>query len=61
MKFIGDRVRSVPSISSWIKTIQGFQQISKKLHGLGLRSLLLRNFNQDPLENFFGAIRAHRQ
>lgn len=61
MKFIGERVRLVPSISSWIKTIQAFQQISKTLHGLGLRSLLLRNFNQDPLENFFGAIRAHGQ
>nr|XP_049704773.1 uncharacterized protein LOC126056285 [Helicoverpa armigera] len=61
MKFIGDRARLVPSISSWIKTIQSFQQITKRLHGLGLRSILLRNFNQDPLENFFGAIRAHGQ
>lgn len=61
MKFLGRRAVVVPSISSWIKTIKVFQQITKKLHGLGLKSLLLRNFNQDPLENFFGAIRAHGQ
>ena len=59
MRFIGQRVGIVPSLTSWIKTIEAFQQITKKLHNLGVRSLLLRNFNQDPLENFFGAIRAH--
>lgn len=61
MRFVNGRGRGavVPSISSWIKTIEAFQQITKKLNSLGLNSLLLRNFNQDPLENFFGAIRAH--
>lgn len=28
-------------------------------HKLGHKSILLRHLNQDPLENFFGAIRAH--
>lgn len=50
---------SVPSIQSWIKTIEGFQNIVNYLHSLGMTSLLLRHFNQDSLENFFGAIRAH--
>lgn len=63
MKFISAQAKPkvVPSITSWIKTLQAFQQITKKLHSLGLRSVLLRNFNQDPLENFFGSIRAHGQ
>lgn len=61
MKFISGRAGIVLTITSWIKTIKAFQQITKKLHNLGLKSLLLRNFNQDPLENFFGAIRAHIQ
>ncbi|XP_063824571.1 uncharacterized protein LOC135077445 isoform X1 [Ostrinia nubilalis] len=60
MQFVGGaRSGVVPSLRSWIKTIEAFQQITKKLHSIGLKSLLLRNFNQDPLENFFGAIRAH--
>lgn len=29
------------------------------LHDNGIRSILLRNFNQDSLENFYGAMRAH--
>jgi hypothetical protein len=49
----------VPSITSWVKTIQAFEEVTRYLHSLGLNSLLLRHWNQDPLENFFGAIRAH--
>nr|XP_034838846.1 uncharacterized protein LOC117994979 [Maniola hyperantus] len=52
------RKASVPSISSWIKTIEGFQLLINHLKSLNVTSLLLRHFNQDPLENFFGAIRA---
>lgn len=38
--------------------ILGFQNICKVMEEKGVRSLLLRNFNQDPIENFFGAIRS---
>ncbi|RVE52891.1 hypothetical protein evm_002548 [Chilo suppressalis] len=51
----------VPSLSNWIHTIEGIQQIVKYFKEKGITSLLLRNFNQDPLEIFFGAIRAHGQ
>ncbi|XP_047027534.1 uncharacterized protein LOC124641571 isoform X2 [Helicoverpa zea] len=61
MKFFKNDGKSaiVPSLSSWVKTIEGFQKIVKTMSTKGVNSLLLRNFNQDPLENFFGAIRAH--
>lgn len=49
----------VPSLSSWIKTIEGFKLIVSYLNSKEINSILLRNFNQDALENFFGAIRAH--
>ncbi|CAK1593758.1 unnamed protein product, partial [Parnassius mnemosyne] len=60
MKFVSSNSRGVvPSLSSWIQTIENFKNIVKFLNSKGINSLLLRNFNQDPLENFFGAIRAH--
>ncbi|XP_050066474.1 uncharacterized protein LOC126555621 [Aphis gossypii] len=46
------------TIQNWIKTIRGFQNIYKVMAEYGVHSLLLRNFNQDPIENFFGAIRS---
>lgn len=61
MKFIsksGKRI-SVPSLTSWVQSIESFIALTKYLHSAGLKSILLRNINQDPLENFFGAIRAH--
>lgn len=68
MKFIekrkiGDKIclieKSVPSIKNFIKTIEGMQGIWKilsKKHGFD--TMICRNFNQDPIENFFGNIRS---
>lgn len=39
-------------------TFLGFQEVFKLLNKMGIKSILLRNFNQDSLENFFGALRA---
>lgn len=50
---------TVPSLTSWVKSIEAFLALTKDLHSAGLKSILLRHINQDPLENFFGAIRAH--
>lgn len=36
----------------------GFQEIYKFLYNEGVHSILLRFFNQDSLENLFGAMRA---
>lgn len=55
----GDKSGVVPSLQSWVKTIEGFKLICAYLHSKGLYSLLLRNFNKDALKFFFGGIRAH--
>lgn len=57
MKF--DTPRYVPSLMGWVKTIENVRKLVKFLHEKGMKAILLRRFNQDALENFFGAIRAH--
>jgi hypothetical protein len=61
MKYINQNGKEtiVPSLFSWIKTIKGVKLLCENMHKQGHRSILLINLNQDPLENFFGAIRAH--
>lgn len=60
MKFVNANNQGVvPSLSSWIKTIENFKYLIRHLHSKGITSVLLRNINQDALENFFGSIRAH--
>lgn len=61
MKYVNNKGKeaTVPSLTSWVKSIEGFKYITNRLRSEGINSLLLRNINQDPLENFFGAIRAH--
>lgn len=56
----GDGTQSVaPSIKNWILTIKGLKYLWQKLSQEGFEFLSVRNFNQDPLENFFGCIRSH--
>lgn len=51
--------KSVPSINNFIRTIEGFKALWQLLHGkYCFDAMLTRNFNQDPLENFFGSIRS---
>lgn len=49
-----------PSLRNLILTLDGFVDLAQLLHEKGLRYFLPRNFNQDPLENFFGQVRMHR-
>jgi len=49
----------VVSIKNWIETIKGVKYLSKKLLKNGFDFVLLRNFNQDPIKNFFCCIRSH--
>ncbi|KAF0706516.1 THAP-type domain-containing protein, partial [Aphis craccivora] len=60
MSFVLDngRKKSVPTIKNWMTTIRSFQTLSNVLGMNGIRSLLPRHLNQDPLECFFGAIRS---
>lgn len=49
----------VPSLDGWITTLESMERISKLLFNeYGLQYFYPRLVNQDPLENFFGRIRA---
>ncbi|KAL5240248.1 hypothetical protein ACI65C_007658 [Semiaphis heraclei] len=59
MKCINTNKSIIPSITNWIKRIKGIMHICKRLLDCGFAIVLLRNFNQDPIEIFFGSIRNH--
>jgi len=42
----------VVSIKNWIEAIKGVKYLCKKLLTNGFDFVILRNFNQDPIENF---------
>ncbi|KAL1492356.1 hypothetical protein ABEB36_010614 [Hypothenemus hampei] len=46
-----------PSVQNLMKTIKNFKILHEILQNLGFEYTMTRNFNQDPLENFFGQIR----
>ena len=62
MKFIkrkfADKERPLV-VCNWIRTLQNFKYLTILLGNLGFSHFIGRNFNQDPLENFFGQIRQH--
>lgn len=49
----------VPTVSNWISNLKKFIYLRKKMLDNSFRFIVLRNFNQDPIENFFGCIRSH--
>lgn len=62
MKLITDKnkITKVPSIHNWIWTLEGTETLVKILAvDQNIKSLWMRHLNQDPIENFFGAIRSH--
>ncbi|KAH9636392.1 hypothetical protein HF086_011249 [Spodoptera exigua] len=53
------RLVKVPSLQGWITTLESFLKISKLLFNkYGVMYFYPRRINQDPLENFFGRLRA---
>lgn len=61
---VGNKVRLVekvvPSVTNLIKTIEGMELLWQVLScNYRLDAMMTRNFNQDPLENFFGNIRSY--
>ncbi|XP_061707301.1 uncharacterized protein LOC133517862 [Cydia pomonella] len=53
------RMVRVPSLEGWIVTLESFSRISKILFDeFGVEYYYPRYINQDPLENFFGRVRA---
>ncbi|KAJ8725324.1 hypothetical protein PYW08_003507 [Mythimna loreyi] len=54
------KYESIPSVTNWIHNIKTFNEIWQYLNvNYGVKNLLTRNFNQDPLENFFSGIRSN--
>lgn len=49
----------VPCLPNLIDTLRGFKMLWRKLKEVGFQSFNTKNINQDPVENFFGAIRSH--
>lgn len=61
MKYI-DRVgneKSVPSIKNFIITLKSFMRLWQLFKTLNLNVMRPRYFNSDPIENFFGQVRAY--
>lgn len=53
------RIVRVPSLDGWIITLESFIRITKLLfEKYNVTFYYPRNINQDPLENFFGRVRA---
>ncbi len=49
-----------PSLKNWLITLRSLKNIWTDLNeNHNFNILFLRNFNQDPLEKFFGSIRSH--
>ncbi|GLV46227.1 hypothetical protein CBL_20679, partial [Carabus blaptoides fortunei] len=59
MEFVDRKKSYPPSLKNFPSTIRGIQEIFRIARKVGAKYLCLRNFNQDPLENFFGMIRSH--
>lgn len=66
MKFINndgktqDKQVTVPTINNWLHTINNVEYLIEILFKkYNIKSVWMRHFNQDPLENFFGSIRSH--
>lgn len=54
------KAESVPTISNWIWTLDNIQILLKNLKSdYGVGSVWMRHLNQDPIENYFGAVRSH--
>lgn len=51
---------TVPTINNWVWTLEGIEILLSKLEkDYNVTSVWMRHLNQDPLENFFGAVRSH--
>ncbi|KPJ19999.1 hypothetical protein RR48_01231 [Papilio machaon] len=63
MKFVNrttGQVEYVPTLNNWVWTLEGIQLLLKNIkEKYDVTSVWLRHLNQDPIENFFGAIRSH--
>ena len=54
----GNPSKEIPTFKYWIRTIEAFKLLWKKVSDAGFIELKTRYMNQDPLEIFFGQIRS---
>lgn len=54
-----NRQGSVPSIINWITTLKSYLRVWQFLRSKDINLLRPRYFNSDPIENFFGQVRAY--
>ncbi|CAH1382042.1 unnamed protein product [Tenebrio molitor] len=60
MFYLSDKGKLItPSIKNWAHNIRACIYLRSKLFSLGFKRFAMRNFNQDPIENFFSCIRSH--
>lgn len=50
---------SVPSLKNWVQTLKSYERLWKFFHQKNINVMRPRNFNSDPIENFFGQVRAY--
>lgn len=50
--------KRLQTIDNWVTTLESFIKLWTDLRDIGVNFFYTRNLNQDPLENFFGRIRA---
>ncbi|CAK1598210.1 unnamed protein product, partial [Parnassius mnemosyne] len=52
-------IKNVPTLNNWVTTLESLIRVSEIMQSEGVSFFYTRNLNQDPLENFFGKIRAY--
>lgn len=50
---------SVPSLKNWITTLESYKRVWQFLNKKNITIMRPRYFNSDPIENFFGQVRAY--
>ncbi|KAJ2937540.1 hypothetical protein O0L34_g19047 [Tuta absoluta] len=61
LKFVDStgKETSVPSLKNWVTTLKSFQRLWQFLQSKNVKVMRPRYFNSDPIENFFGQVRAY--
>lgn len=50
---------SVPSLKNWVVTLKSYQRLWQFFKSKNIKIMRPRYFNSDPIENFFGQVRAY--
>ncbi|XP_063821363.1 uncharacterized protein LOC135071511 [Ostrinia nubilalis] len=60
IKFVdGSSEKSVPTLKNWVTTLKSYQRVWHVLNNNNIKVMRPRYFNSDPIENFFGRVRAY--